>query len=51
MMSRTELTLDLPAQVVELLGTTPGDAARTAKQAILLHLLREGRISQGRVAE
>jgi predicted HTH domain antitoxin len=50
-MTQTKLTLNLPDYVVEALGATPEEATRSATQAILLHLLREGCISQGRVAE
>lgn len=49
-MSQLELRLNLPAEVVALLGETPEAAAAAARRAVLLHLLREGRLSQGKVA-
>jgi predicted HTH domain antitoxin len=49
-MAQTELHLDLPADVIALLGETPEEATNKAKQAVVLELLREGRISQGTAA-
>lgn len=46
----TELRLDLPAEVVGLLGPTKDAAAGRARQAVVLDLLREGSISQGKAA-
>lgn len=40
----------LPDEVVRLLGS-PEDAAERAKEALLLQLLRQGRIGQGKVAQ
>ena len=50
-MSRKKLTLELPDFVVDALGSTDAEAERGATRAILLHLLREGCISQGYVAQ
>ncbi len=48
-MSTAPLTIELPAEVLELLGSTETARAKT-RQAIILQLLREGEISQGRAA-
>lgn len=45
-----ELRLDLPPEVLALLGSTPEAAALAARKALVLDLLRQGRISQGRAA-
>jgi predicted HTH domain antitoxin len=47
---RMDLRLDLPAEVITLLGSTPEAAAARARQAVVLDLLRDGRISQGKAA-
>jgi predicted HTH domain antitoxin len=48
MASRT-LTFDLPEEIVALVGS-PDAAAAKARLALVLDLLREGAISQGRAA-
>ncbi len=48
-MATQTLTLELPDELVALLGSPEAAAAR-AKQALVLDLLREARISQGRAA-
>jgi hypothetical protein len=45
-----ELRLELPDELVALLGETPEAAASTARQAVVLDLLRHGHISQGTAA-
>lgn len=48
-MSTQTLTIEIPDELLELLGSA--EAARTkAREALILHLLREGEISQGRAA-
>lgn len=49
-MADVELRITLPAEVVALLGETDEDAACRARQATILHLLREGAIGQSRAA-
>jgi predicted HTH domain antitoxin len=44
------LTLQLPEELVALLGSPEAAAAR-AKEALVLELLREARISQGKAAQ
>lgn len=49
-MAKQTITLELPEELVKLLGST--DVARDkAWKALVLHLLREGEISQGKAAE
>lgn len=45
----TVITLDLPDDLAALLGSSEAAAAK-AKKALVLQLLREARISQGRAA-
>ena len=45
----TTLTLDLPEELIALLGSPEAAAAR-AREALVLDLLREARISQGKAA-
>src|SRR5262245_52505206 len=45
-MAQVELRVALPAEVVALLGETEEGAAGGGRQAVILHLLREGAISQ-----
>ena len=49
-MEQVELGIVLPADVAALLGETGEAAARMARQAVILHLLRQGAVSQGRAA-
>jgi predicted XRE-type DNA-binding protein len=49
-MAQVELRITLPADVAALLGATAEDAARRARLAAILHLLRDGAISQARAA-
>ncbi len=49
-MASRVLTLDLPEDVVALLGA-PGEAAAQAKELLVVELLRRGRIGQSRAAE
>jgi predicted HTH domain antitoxin len=49
MVSHT-LSLDLPEEVVALLGSSEQAAAR-ARETLILDLLRRGQISQGKAAE
>ena len=49
-MASRVLTLDLPEDVVALLGA-PDEAAAQAKQLLVVELLRRGRIGQSRAAE
>ena len=49
-MASRVLTLDLPEDVVALLGA-PDEAAAEAKQLLVVELLRRGRIGQSRAAE
>ena len=48
-MATCTLTLELPEDLVALLGSPEAAAAR-AKEALVLDLLREARISQGKAA-
>jgi predicted HTH domain antitoxin len=48
-MATRTLSLEVAEELVELLGS-PEAAAAKAKQALVLELLREARISQGRAA-
>jgi predicted HTH domain antitoxin len=48
-MSTQSLTIELPVEILELLGSAETAKART-RQALILQLLREGEISQGRAA-
>lgn len=49
-MATQSITIDLPEEIVSLLGS-PDSAPAAAKRAIVLELLREGRISQGKASE
>lgn len=49
-MAAHTLTLDLPEELIALLGS-PEAAAHRAKEALVLDLLREARISQGKAAQ
>jgi predicted HTH domain antitoxin len=49
-MATRVLELELPEEVIGLLGA-PGEASAKATEAIVLELLREARISQGKAAE
>jgi predicted HTH domain antitoxin len=49
-MATRVLELELPEEVIALLGA-PGEASAKATEAIVLELLREARISQGKAAE
>ena len=49
-MASRVLTLDLPEDVVALLGA-PDEAAAEAKQLLVVELLRRGQIGQSRAAE
>lgn len=44
------VTIELPAQLVELFGSEEG-AKQGAREAIVLDLLRQGRLSRGKAAE
>ncbi len=44
------LLIEVPDDLVQLLGS-PQEVQAKAKQALILALLREGRVSQGRAAE
>ena len=48
-MARRTLTFELPEELVALLGS-PEALAANAREALVLDLLREGRISQGQAA-
>lgn len=48
-MASHTMTVDLPEELVDLLGS-PEAAAAKAREALVLGLLREGRLSQGRAA-
>jgi predicted HTH domain antitoxin len=48
-MGTTTLPLELPDEVIALLGS-PQAAADRAREVLVLDLLRQGRISQGRAA-
>ena len=49
-MATRVLELELPEEAIGLLGA-PGEASAKATEAIVLELLREARISQGKAAE
>jgi predicted HTH domain antitoxin len=49
MIATCALTLELPEELVALLGSLETAAAK-AREALVLTLLREGQISQGKVA-
>lgn len=49
-MATFTLTLELPAEIVELLGS-PEASVERMKQALVLELLRDGQISQGKAAQ
>lgn len=44
------LTLEVPEELVSLIGSSEAAATR-AKESLVLDLLREGRISQGKAAQ
>ena len=48
-MSTKSVTIELPDEILELLGSIETVEAKT-RQAIILQLLREGEISQGKAA-
>jgi predicted HTH domain antitoxin len=48
-MSTLTLSIEVPAELVALLGSPEAAAAR-AREALVLDLLREARISQGKAA-
>ena len=50
-MAQVECRIELPAEVAARLGETPEAATAYATKAVVLHMLREGRISQGKAAE
>jgi hypothetical protein len=50
MMATLTLSLELPENLIALLGS-PEAAAAKAKEALVLQLLREAEISQGQAAE
>jgi hypothetical protein len=50
-MTQVEVRLDLPAEVASRLGATQEAIAANAKQAVVLELLRAGRLSQGQAAD
>jgi predicted HTH domain antitoxin len=49
-MATRMLTLEVDEELVKLAGS-PEAAAAEAKQALVLHMLRDARISQGKAAE
>ena len=49
-MGQAEVRVALPEAIAALLGDTPEAAGTRARRAIILDLLREGAISQGRAA-
>ena len=49
-MPTTSLTFDVPEELVKLLGS-PEHAAARAREALVLDLLRQAEISQGKAAE
>ncbi|MCX6020875.1 MAG: UPF0175 family protein [Chloroflexi bacterium] len=49
-MTQRTLMVELPEEVAALLGT-PEQAAAKAKESLVLQLLREAQISQGKAAE
>lgn len=50
-MADVVLPVELPAEIAALLGDTREAAAAKARQAVVLNLLRDARISQGRAGE
>jgi predicted HTH domain antitoxin len=50
-MDQVALEIALPADVAALLGETDEQRDRRAREALVLHLLREGDISQSQVAD
>lgn len=48
-MATRTLTVELPVELVALLGS-PEEAATRARESLVIDLLREGRISQGQAA-
>jgi hypothetical protein len=48
-MTTTTITLEIPEEIVELLGSAESVAAK-AREALVLELLRDAHISQGRAA-
>lgn len=49
-MAMRSLTVELPQELVELLGS-PEAAAAKARETLVIALLREGRLSHGQAAE
>jgi hypothetical protein len=49
-MNDVELVISLPADVAASLGETAEEVACAARQAVILHLLRAGDVSQARAA-
>lgn len=45
------ITIDLPGAIEEKLRSEEGDVAALGKEAILIELYREGRISHGELAD
>ena len=45
------ITVDLPSELIGLLGPTPAQAAAYLKQLALIDLVRRGEISSGKAAE
>jgi predicted HTH domain antitoxin len=50
-MGEVEIRIALPADVAALLGETTEAATGAARRAVILHLLREGAVSQSEAAE
>lgn len=50
-MSLTKLELSFPSEVLALLTTTYQDSSDVIKEAAVLELYREGKISSGKAAE
>ena len=50
-MDQAQLEIVLPADVAALFGETREQRDRRAREAVVLHLLREGGISQSQAAE
>lgn len=50
-MSLTKVELSFPSEVLDLLATTYQQGADVIKEAAVLELYREGRISSGKAAE
>ena len=49
-MAAKTVTLELPEELVAMLGSSEAEAAR-ARESLVLDLLRDARISQGRAAQ